>query len=128
MRQPGCHPATVEGMSLEQGELFTNAQGTPTSRDGRAASAPTAGPEPAPVWLQRLSLVVLVVFCFYIGGLLLVLPWWDRYWERNGWLLAHPALNHVLQQGWMRGLISGVGLIDMWIGISEMVHYRDYRP
>ena len=34
--------------------------------------APVA--DPAPVWLQRLSLVVFVLFCFYIGGLLTVLP------------------------------------------------------
>jgi hypothetical protein len=40
-------------------------------------------PEPAPVWLQRLSLVVLVVFCFYIGGLMVVLPWSPRYWDHS---------------------------------------------
>jgi len=33
----------------------------------------------------------------------------------------------VLQRGWVRGVISGIGLLDMWIGVSEMVHYRDYR-
>jgi len=88
---------------------------------------PTEGDAPAPVWLQRLSLVVLVVFCFYIGGLLLLLPWWPRYWVQNGWLLSHPAVDVVLQRGWVRGVISGVGLLDVWIGISEMIHYRDYR-
>ena len=84
-------------------------------------------PAPAPVWLQRLSLVVLVIFCFYIGGILFLLPWWPRYWEQNGWLMSHPALDAVLQRGWVRGVISGVGLLDMWIGVSEMVNYRDYR-
>jgi hypothetical protein len=24
-------------------------------------------------------------------------------------------------------MISGLGLLDIWIGISEAVHYRDYR-
>jgi len=24
-------------------------------------------------------------------------------------------------------VISGLGLLDIWIGISEAVHYRDYR-
>jgi len=82
---------------------------------------------PAPVWLQRVSLGVFVLFCFYIGGLLTLLPWSPGYWEQNGWLLAHPALNHYLQMGWVRGLISGVGLLDIWIAISEWLHYRDYR-
>jgi hypothetical protein len=84
--------------------------------------------DPAPVWLQRLSLVVFVLFCFYIGGLLTVLPWAPNYWEHNGWLMAHPSINNVLQQGWVRGVISGLGLIDLWIAVSELLHYRDYRP
>jgi hypothetical protein len=82
----------------------------------------------APVWLQRLSLIVLVLFCVYIGAIVAVLPWMPRYWEQNGWLLAHPALRAVLREGWVRGMVSGVGLLDIWIGVSEAVHYRDYRP
>jgi len=91
-------------------------------------SAKTPVADPAQVWLQRLSLVVFVMFCFYIGGLLTALPWISSYWEHNGWLLSHPALNAVMQQGWMRGIISGLGLIDLWIAVSELLHYRDYRP
>jgi hypothetical protein len=33
----------------------------------------------------------------------------------------------VLHNGAVRGIISGLGLLDIWIGISEAVHYRDYR-
>jgi hypothetical protein len=88
---------------------------------------PRAVPEPAPVWLQRMSLIVLVLFCFYIGALLAILPWSPRYWDHNGWLNAHPALESLLNRGWIRGLVSGVGLIDIWIGISELLHYRDFR-
>jgi len=83
---------------------------------------------PAPVWLQRLSLAVLVLFCVYIGALMVVLPWMPRYWDQNTWLLGHPALRGVLQQGWARGVLSGFGLLDIWIGLSEAFHYRDYRP
>ena len=89
--------------------------------------ATAASPAPAPVWLQRMSLIVLVLFCFYIGGLLAVLPWSVRYWSANGWVMAHPAVDAIVQQGWVRGLVSGLGLIDIWIGVSELLHYRDYR-
>jgi hypothetical protein len=84
-------------------------------------------PKPAPVWLQRMSLLVLVLFCFYIGGLLAILPWSPRYWDQNGWLMAHPAVKAVLGQGWVRGLVTGVGLIDIWIGVSELLHYQDFK-
>jgi hypothetical protein len=82
---------------------------------------------PAPVWLQRISLIVLVIFCFYIGGLMVLLPWWPHYWQQNGWLLSHPAIGLVLARGWVRGVVSGVGALDIWIGISELFHYRDFR-
>jgi hypothetical protein len=108
-----------------QQELFREAG---HSGGGRGIEAHEGGsaPDPAPVWLQRMSLVVLVMFCFYIGALMAVLPW-SRYWNQNGWIMAHPAVEAALNHGWVRGVITGVGLIDIWIGVSEILHYRDYR-
>ena len=110
---------TVEEMqSPTQGELF------PETREAHAAHARE---DLAPVWLQRLSLAMLVIFCFYIGGLVTILPWSPRYWDANGWILGHPAAANWLLRGWVRGLISGIGLLDLWIGVSELLHYRDLR-
>jgi hypothetical protein len=81
----------------------------------------------APVWLQRLSLFVLVLFCVYLGVLVMVMPWWTRIWDQNNFIQSRPALAAVLHTGAVRGLISGLGLLDIWIGISEAVHYRDHR-
>jgi hypothetical protein len=65
----------------------------------------------APIWLQRVSLFVLVLFCVYLGA----------------FIEARPALAAVLHMGAVRGLISGLGLLDIWIGVSEAIHYRDHR-
>ena len=105
--------------SHPQGELFPD---TP-----EAVAGVRAKPELAPVWLQRLSLAMLVIFCLYIGGLVTVLPWSPRYWDANGWILGHPAAANWLLRGWVRGLLSGIGLLDLWIGVSELLHYRDLR-
>lgn len=103
---------------------------------GHAASGTRAEPvsakesgwiAPAPVWLQRVSLMVLVVFCLYLGGLLVYLPWWKEMWDHNSLLLDFPRLHHYMIQGPVRGLVSGLGLLDLWIGVSEIVHYREYR-
>ncbi len=108
-----------------QGELF--------QENPHAAAAggkpPVAGKasDLAPVWLQRMSLGMLVIFCFYIGGLVAVLPWSPRYWDSNAWITGHPLAADWLLRGWIRGLISGLGLIDLWIGVSELLHYRDQR-
>jgi hypothetical protein len=107
-----------------QGELF---RGEAAQRPAQRNEGPQAVPAPAPVWLQRLSLIVLVLFCFYIGGLLTILPWSPRYFDSNAWLLAHPAISGFLGKSWMRGVLSGIGLMDIWIGVSELLHYRDYR-
>ncbi len=80
----------------------------------------------APVWLQHLSIVILVVFCFYVGLLLFLLPW-TRYWQENHYLLTLPSLGPLLNSGITRGIISGIGVLDVWIGISEIIHYREYR-
>jgi hypothetical protein len=93
-----------------------------------AQQAPEAAADAvAPIWLQRLSLFVLVLFCVYLGVLVAILPWWSRVWDHNLYIEAHPALSVVLHNGAVRGLISGLGLLDIWIGVSEAIHYRDHR-
>jgi len=82
---------------------------------------------PAPVWLQRLSLIVLVVFCLVLGGVVAILPWLTIVWETNPIVLNHPQIAAILSNGAVRGVLSGIGLLDIWIGISEAIHYRDYR-
>jgi hypothetical protein len=107
-----------------QPQLFPNPE--PTVEDQPVNEGKSAR-RTAPVWLQRLSLFVLVLFCVYLGVLVMVLPWWTRIWDRNEFILARPWLAMVLHNGAVRGMISGLGLLDIWIGVSEAVHYRDYR-
>jgi hypothetical protein len=94
---------------------------------GAEASRPRKG-DVAPIWLQRSSLFVLVMFCVYLGGMVMVLPWWTSIWDHNLFLQSHPRLWAVLRLGPVRGIISGIGALDVWIGISEAIQYRDHRP
>lgn len=89
------------------------------------ASAPAAEPiSRHVVWLHRLSLVVFVVFCIELGMLLAILPW-TTVWSQNSFLGAYPAWKAAMQNNFVRGLATGLGLVDVWIGIWEAVHYRD---
>jgi hypothetical protein len=117
-----------------QPQLFPNPDPRAAHRPTTGRLAPSIAPQAAnptrrtaPVWLQRLSLFVLVLFCVYLGVLVMVLPWWPRIWDHNMFIQARPRLAAVLYNGAVRGMISGLGLLDIWIGISEAVHYRDYR-
>jgi hypothetical protein len=113
-----------------QPQLFPDSP--PAAHESTQPGAPPHAPLPepaaiAPVWLQRLSLFILVIFCIYLGVIVAVLPWWTSVWDHNLLLISHPALWAVLRTPAARGVISGFGLLDIWIGISEAIHYHDQR-
>ncbi len=108
--------------TMEAGPLKTSQPPTPEQNSGQPAS-PSTHP---PVWAQRLLLVIEVAIAVWAGMLVMVLPW-TRLWTENPLLSAWPALKFVLDQTFVRGMISGVGLVDVWMGISDAVHYRDLR-
>jgi hypothetical protein len=90
-----------------------------------SASVPAAEPPP-PIWVQRFVLVSAVIFCLWIGLVLAVLPWLPA-WTENAVVNDFPSLRWLLGTGFIRGLATGLGLLDLWIGISEAVQYRERR-
>lgn len=87
---------------------------------------PSAPPSPVAIWIDRIGLVIKVVFYIELGMLLAILPWM-RVWTDNGLISAYPQFRAFLQWNFVRGLVTGIGLVDIWIGIWEAVHYRDPR-
>jgi len=85
---------------------------------------PPQKPKRPRLWVKRLWLVVFVLFCLEVGIILTVLPW-TRVWTENSLLLGHPQLREFLMQNFVRGLVSGLGLVDIWMGIAEAVRYRE---
>jgi len=83
----------------------------------------TRTPAPA-LWLMRLWVVIRVAFFIELGMVLLVLPW-TRGWTENSLLLAHPDFRFFLQRYFVRGLISGLGILDIGFGIIEAVRYKE---
>jgi hypothetical protein len=107
--------------NMEVGPLKQTSQPpAPEENPGRLVP-PSA---PPPVWARRLLLVVEVAIAVWAGMLLMVLPW-TRLWTENPLLSAFPSIRFILGQSFVRGMISGIGLVDVWIGISDAVHYRD---
>ena len=100
----------------------------PTQMQTQAALAtpPPAAEPPPPVWMQRFFLVTMVIVCLWIGMVLAVLPWLPA-WTENSLVADSPNLRMILSTGFVRGIATGLGLLDLWIGISEAVGYRDRR-
>ena len=85
-----------------------------------------------PIWMQRLFVVIYIVFCIEMGVVLLVLglsSWLtlNSWWFNNHLLASWPAARHVWQHAFVRGAVCGLGLVDLWIGIAEAVRYHDRR-
>ncbi len=76
-------------------------------------------PRPSRSWAQRIWLVVFVIFCLEVGLLLVVLPW-TQFWTSNRLLVFLPWLRPIMEHSFVRGAVSGLGLLDLWIGISEL--------
>lgn len=76
------------------------------------------------VWLHRTLVLLFVFFCATVGVLLVILPWRPE-WTDNYFLLGSPALRAFVSNGFVRGLCSGLGLLDIWIGFWEAVHFHD---
>lgn len=51
--------------------------------------------------------------------LLIALPW-STFWERNYFAYALPALRPVLSNNFVRGAVSGLGVVNLLAGIAEL--------
>jgi len=78
--------------------------------------------------MHRILVLLFVFMCAVVGVLLVILPWHPE-WTDNPLLLHYPELRTWLSNSFVRGVCSGLGLLDIWIGFWEAVHYReDTRP
>ena len=78
------------------------------------------------LWLHRVLILLFVFFCATVGVLLVILPWRPE-WTDNYFLLGSPGLRAFVSNGFVRGLCSGLGLLDIWIGFWEAVHFHDEK-
>ncbi len=60
---------------------------------------------------------MLVVLCFEMVALLLYLPW-TQFWEQNYFLSHFPSLMPVILHPSVRGLVSGIGLLDIFLAFG----------
>ncbi len=53
-------------------------------------------------------------------GLLLVLIPWSTFWERNYFVEWSPAIEGLLTSNYLRGAISGLGLVNLGAALVEL--------
>jgi hypothetical protein len=78
------------------------------------------------LWMHRLSVFLFVLISAVAGVLLIILPWTSE-WTDNTLLLSYPGLRAVISSGFFRGVCSGLGALDIWIGFWEALHYHEQQ-
>ena len=84
---------------------------------------------------SRLSVIFYVILCLEIGIVLILLPWIPHGlfglsdWGNNYflWLVAHKTgygLQRVVASGWVRGAVSGLGVLNIAMGVWELINFR----
>jgi hypothetical protein len=52
--------------------------------------------------------------------LLLVLIPWSAFWDRNYFVEWSPAVGAFLTSHYLRGAITGLGLVNVWAALAEL--------
>jgi len=66
---------------------------------------------------NRLLRIILFLLCVGLGAVLLFIPW-SEFWEHHFFLSRYPDLIPVLLNPFLRGAISGLGVLDFWVAVT----------
>jgi hypothetical protein len=93
--------------------------------DQPAAKGLGHAPQRIPRWLERAELFLRVLLRMYIGLAICYAPWSRMFWDQNPLFMHYPALGIFAAHGAVRGLVSGLGLLNLWIAFQDALRHRD---
>jgi hypothetical protein len=56
-----------------------------------------------------------------------VLPWWPTFWEHNYFAMAWPPLRALLSNNFVRGAVSGLGVVNLFAGFADLAYLFGVR-
>jgi hypothetical protein len=89
------------------------------------SAAPVAVPRRAYRWYHKMSAVLFITFCIEVGCFLLIFPWTD-FWDTNFFSSFIPEWHRYWENMYVRGAISGLGVIDLYISLLEILRLRRF--
>ena len=96
----------------------------PESKPGREPGADHPQ-QRIPHWLVRTELYLRVLLRMYIGLAICYAPWSQMFWDQNPIFAQMPTLAIYAANGAVRGIISGLGLLNIWIAIQDAIRHRN---
>ena len=101
-------------------------QPAPHAPEPQTARDSVDKPEPSAthLWLRRVGVLFFVFLCATIGVMLMILPWRPE-WTDNHLVTPYPTLLAIFSNGFTRGVCTGLGVLNVWIGFWEAIQYRE---
>jgi Na+/proline symporter len=84
--------------------------------------------------VAKLTVIFFIILCLLLGVYLILLPWMSfgliGDWGDN-YLLAVvsekadlPILRKTVTSGWIRGAVTGLGILNLFLAFWEMAHFK----
>jgi len=75
--------------------------------------------------MRLVVFLTYILYCFYIGVLLIFLPW-SPLWDANGLVIRFPALGGWVLSGTARGMVSALGVVLLVVGTVDAIRFIRY--
>lgn len=92
----------------EERELIPTTAATPSRRG-------------IPAWLEREEIFVRILLRVCVGPVVAIAPWSPILWDRNPLLHYFPIVAIWAANGAVRGLVTGVGLLNLWMALRDTI-------
>jgi hypothetical protein len=91
--------------------------------NGMLPSIPPESRKPHLRTTEWVGYVLYIICSLYLGIALLMLPW-QSPWENNYFIDIYPQIRPVVANSFFKGAVLGLGIVNIIIGIQEIVRLR----
>lgn len=84
--------------------------------------------------VAKLTVIFLIILLLMTGIILTLIPWYSLGvfgdWGENALLALVvqktdlPILQRTITSGWIRGAVTGLGILNLFIAFWEMAHFK----
>ncbi len=67
--------------------------------------------------------ILYIAYSLEVGSFLILLPWM-RIWDDNYFIFMYPHLRALVASPFLKGAVLGLGIVNLLIGLHEIVHFR----
>jgi hypothetical protein len=121
------HQPELTSHSLPASPATTSGNVSNSAESPQSSRMPVSGQtqQRIPHWLVRTELYLRVLLRMYIGLAICFAPWLQLFWDQNPLFVQFPSLAVYAANGAVRGVISGLGLLNIWIALQDAIRHRN---